>query len=53
MAQHSTVCPEDSLLPPGHASLLQVLENQLATRGPNNLPLVTLGVVGQPPAVGD
>ena len=29
------------------------LEDQLATRGPDNLPLVALGVVGQPPAVGD
>ena len=29
------------------------LENQLATRGPDHLPLVALGVVGQPSAIGD
>ena len=29
------------------------LENQLATRGPDHLPPVALGVLGQPPAIGD
>ena len=29
------------------------LENQLATRGPHHLPLVALGIVRQPPAIGD
>ena len=29
------------------------LENQLATRGPHHLPLIALGIVRQPPAIGD
>ena len=29
------------------------LENQLATRGPHHLPLVALGILRQPPAIGD
>merc|ERR1719296_648544 len=38
----------------GHGgALLQVLEDQLAAGGPHHLPLVALGVVREPAAVGD
>ena len=38
----------------GHrGALLQVLEDQLAARRADHLPLVGLGVVGQPTAIGD
>ena len=37
----------------GSDKIKPYLEHQLATRGPDHLPLVALCVVGQPPAVGD